>query len=196
MVLVLLCAFGLFVARQANDQNKIAQASSKSLAASAMRSRLEMLGRVTRDSAVWDEAYNNLSLDFNARWADGVFGVSVWNDLAAKLQGAFLVDGYDRTRFAVWNGKQSNTPVSAHLGMSIRTMIDQARPARSVITKILIVDGQPEMVAAVAVRPTTTALDRPSVPRGVMIWVSPISGRPLAGHRRLPRSAAASGGCR
>jgi diguanylate cyclase (GGDEF)-like protein len=174
MVLVLLGACGLFVGRQASEQNQIALASSRSLAASAVRSHLEMLGRVTRDSAVWDEAYRNLSLDFNASWADGAFGVSVWNDLAAKLQGAFLVDGYDRTRFGVWNGRQSNKPIHAHLGTSVRAMIDEARPAHSVVTKILIVDGQPKMVAAIAVRPTTAALDRPSQPRGVMIWVSPM----------------------
>jgi diguanylate cyclase (GGDEF)-like protein len=174
MVLVLLLAFGLFVARQARDQNQMAASTAESLAASAVRSHLEVLGRVTRDSAVWDEAYTKLTLDFDETWADGTFGVSVWHDLAAKLQGAFLVDGYDRTRYGVWDGQRSIHPASAYLGLGVRTLIDKARKAPGVVSGIVIVDGLPKFIAASAVRPTTASLDRPSQPRGVMIWVSPM----------------------
>ena len=174
MVMVLLSAFGLFVVRQAGDQNDVALASSQSLAAGAMHGQLEQLGRVIQDNAVWDDAYRHLSLNFDAKWADGIFGTSVWNDLATKLQGAFVVDGYGRTRFGVWNGLQTTRSVNAFGGVATWSLIDQARRSHSPITGIILVDGAPKLIAGVAIRPTSKALDRPTEPHGVLIWLAPM----------------------
>jgi diguanylate cyclase (GGDEF)-like protein len=180
MALLLLSAFGLFVTRQASDQDEVALASAQTLAASAVRTHLQQLGRVTQDNAVWDEAYEQLTLHYSRDWADKTFGASVWNNLTVKLQGAFFVDGYDRTRYGVWNGALSDHPVGVHIGPIVRTLIDKARLSQSPVSRIVIVDDLPKMVAAVAVRPTTSALDRPSEPRGVVVWVAPMDQEFLA----------------
>ncbi len=172
--LLLLSAFGLFVTRQANDQNMVALASAQTLAASAVRTRLDQLARGAQDNSVWDEAYQRLTVQFSREWADKTFGASVWNNLTVKLQGAFFVDGYDRTRYGVWNGALTDHPVGAHVGPIVRTLIDQARQSQSAVSRVVIVDDLPKMVAAAAVRPTTRGLDNPSEPRGVVVWVAPM----------------------
>jgi diguanylate cyclase (GGDEF)-like protein len=174
MALLLLSAFGLFVTRQANDQNEVALASSQTLAASAVRTHLDQLGRVAQDNAVWDEAYQRLTVRYSRDWADRTFGASVWNNLAARLQGAFFVDGLDRTRYGVWNGALTDHPANAHIGPIVRTLIDKARGSQSAVSRIVIVDDLPKMIAAAAVRPTTEALDKPSEPRGVLVLVAPM----------------------
>lgn len=174
MVLVLLSAFGLFVVRQAGDQNDVALASSQSLAEAAVHSQLQQLGRTLQDDAIWDDAYRKLTLDFDESWADGIFGTSVWNDLATKLQGAFVVDGYGRTRYGIWNGLRTTRSVNAFGGVAIWSLIEQARRAHSPITGVIIVDGAPKLIAGVAIRPTTLSLDRPREPHGVLIWLAPM----------------------
>src|SRR5262249_42708971 len=156
---------------QASDQNQVALASAQTLAASAVRTHLEQLGRVTQDNAVWDDAYEQLTRNYSPAWADKTFGASVWNNLTVKLQGAFFVDGNDRTRYGVWNGASTDHPASVYLGRIIRTLADSARGSPSAMSRIVIVNGFPKLVAVAAVRPTTRALDNPSQRRGVLIWV-------------------------
>jgi diguanylate cyclase (GGDEF)-like protein len=174
MVLVLLSAFGLFVVRQAGDQNEAALASSQALANGAMRAHLQQLRRVTRDNAVWDDAYRHMGTRVDSTWADSIFGPPVWNDLAVKLQGAFVVDGHGITRYGVWEGKRTDRSVIAFGGVAIWSLIDQARRAHGGVSGVVTVAGEPKLISAVAVRPTTVALERPELIRNVLIWLSPM----------------------
>jgi diguanylate cyclase (GGDEF)-like protein len=174
MVLLLLAAFGLFVTRQASDQNEVALASAQTMAASAVRTHLDQMGRAVRDNAVWDEAYTQLTIHFSRDWADRTFGASVWNDLFVRLQGAFFVDGYDRTRYGVWNGALTEHPASAHIGPIVRTLIDQARQSDAPVSRIVIVDDLPKLISAAAVRPISQTLEDPSQPHGVLLLVAPM----------------------
>jgi len=180
MVVLLLAAFGLFVTRQASDQNAVALASAQRLASSAVRTHLDQVARYARDNAVWDEAYARLTLNFSRDWADRTFGASVWNDLAVKLQGAFFIDGYDRTRYGVWNGALTDHPATTHVGPIVRTLIDRARVSDVPVARVVIVDDLPTLVSAAAVRPTSRILDRPSEPRGVLVLVAPMDQALLA----------------
>ncbi len=68
LVLVVAMLFFALIANFAQRQDRAFAEDSSHLVESVIRSRAEALARLTLDYAMWDEAYENITLDYNETW--------------------------------------------------------------------------------------------------------------------------------
>jgi hypothetical protein len=68
LVLVVAMLFFALIANFAQRQDRAFAEDSSHLVGSVIRSRAEALARLTLDYAMWNEAYENITLDYNEAW--------------------------------------------------------------------------------------------------------------------------------
>src|SRR3954453_10525908 len=85
-------------------QDAIALDASTRLARTALAVQERQIGRNLKDYAVWEEAYKNLHVLLNLKWAatDGNVGLNIYSSLGYEM--GFVVTSTGRTAYAVIEG--------------------------------------------------------------------------------------------
>jgi diguanylate cyclase (GGDEF)-like protein len=137
------------------------------------RSRLKSIITTTRDNAFWGDAYQHLHISSDSDWAfvRGNLGASLYEDF--QLEGIFVVNGNDRTGYAVITGELVERQIQTWLGTYPEQLIERARNGAAdeeVFTQVQPLGDHPVLLSAAALTPS----DSPDVettdgPQSVLI---------------------------
>ena len=153
-VAILLLAVLLSVAsllRIAQQLDAQALQQSRFFAEKALKAREQKLHLSVIDYAFWGEAYANLVGTVNLDWAYNRrnLGDSLYHEFG--YEGVLVVDQNGQTGYALINGQLADIDAQQWLGGGLQQLLAQTRQASLANTGsvgLLLVDGQPAMVAA------------------------------------------------
>lgn len=143
----------------------------------ALHQRLDASRQFISSYAVWDAAYQHLTLSVDKHWAyeEKNVGESLYS--ASGYEGIFVVDE-QRTRYALFKGQPSDSPVGAYLDMPLTPIIDEARAlasTRQQVSHYVLFNGWPATLTAAAIRPDTPRLDIDPHTTAVMLFVDQLT---------------------
>ncbi|VVN36583.1 hypothetical protein PS645_05132 [Pseudomonas fluorescens] len=168
----------------AHDLDRTEEVESAFYTNKAMQSLEKSLRITVKDYAFWGDAYKHLHTQVDTDWAyvRQNVGPTLFSDFG--FQGLFVVNDVDRTVYSVINGELENVEISAWLGQSVSTILDEARAGaeeETPVTRFISVNGVPALIAAAALTtgtdPTVEADERTS---SVLIFVDMLDGVKLA----------------
>ena len=124
-------------------------------ASQALEQRLVASRQFLSSYAVWDAAYAHLVGKVDWQWAydEKNVGESLYS--ASGYEGVFVVED-ERTTYALFKGKPTDSPASAHIDSPLAAIIDAARraaPAREQVTHFVRFNGWPAVLSAAAAPP-------------------------------------------
>ncbi|MBI6898768.1 EAL domain-containing protein [Pseudomonas putida] len=181
-----------------------AQEQSTFQATQALEQRLVASRQFLSSYAVWDVAYEHLVGKVDWQWAydEKNVGESLYS--ASGYEGVFVVED-GRTTYALFKGKPTDSPASAHIDSPLAAIIDAARkaaPAREQVTHFVRFNGWPAVLSAAAVRPDKEVTEADVRQAAVMVFVDQLTeaklavlgkGAGLTGMRLEKNSAAQAG---
>ena len=159
-----------------------AQARSQFHATQALEQRLLASRQFLSSYAVWDAAYQHLSGTADWQWAFDQKNVGESLYSASGYEGVFVVDD-QRTTYALFKGKPTESPAGAFIDTPLAPIIAAARraaPAREQITQFVRLNGWPAVLSAAAVRPDDDVLDIDVTTAPVMLFVDQLTADKLA----------------
>jgi signal transduction histidine kinase len=170
----------------AQGQDRIAAEKSIALVQAMIATEERDLAGATESLASSAEAYRNLALQPDAGWAAAALGEPLRQTYG--VTGAFVVDGGDKTVFAVIDGRPAAADLLARSAGDLGRLIATARttpagePAPA--SGLAMLDGQPQLVAARAImaRPAAGSPAAPG-PASVLVLtrrLDPIALRRMA----------------
>ncbi|WP_062228749.1 diguanylate cyclase domain-containing protein [Aureimonas frigidaquae] len=148
IVAVIVMTFGL-----AQRQTQDAIAAQRSLARGMVNVRLNDLSDVAEDYSYWDDAFNNLSRRFDPIWAQANIGQLL--NQTHDIDYAFVIDPDGRFIYSVSVAEGSEGPVDVTFVGGFDAMMQARRRSgpNATQTGLLLVDGQPALVAMSPLRP-------------------------------------------
>ena len=169
-----------FVLITSARQDAIALDASTRLAQAALNVKEREIGRNLRDYAIWEDAYKNLHLQLDTKWAatDGNVGSNILDSLGYEM--GFVVTSRDRTVYAVLDGRPQEADAFALIRVGLKALVQQARqasPADKPAIGLLRSGADIVVVAVTAILPPPGSADPPPPgERSVLIF-----GKRLAG---------------
>ncbi len=134
----------------ANAQNIHEDGHGRLLLRKAMEHREESMRSRVADYADWGEAYKNLHVNLNTRWAwdEQNMGSSLYQSF--NYEGIFVVADDGTTRYSVINGERSQKTLSAWLGTDPLPAFKHllASSEVSAVSQALMVNGQLTLLSA------------------------------------------------
>jgi diguanylate cyclase (GGDEF)-like protein len=171
----------LFVASQLN-QHELRH--SQHMVEQVWDSHQKNLIRTVRDNAFWGDAYQHLHITTDSDWAfvRGNLGASLFNDF--HFEGLFVVNGDNRTTYAVIGGELAERQIETWLGAFPRKLIENARDGaedEQAFTQVQPMGEYPVFLAAAALTPS----DSPDVettdgPQSVLVLAYRLTPNKLA----------------
>ncbi|CAM4065933.1 putative signaling protein [Pseudomonas reidholzensis] len=151
-------------------------------ATQALQQRVLASRQFLSSYAVWDAAFQHLAGEVDWHWAyeEKNVGESLYS--ASGYEGVFVVDD-QRTAYALFKGKPTESPASAYLDTPLAPIIAQARqvaPAREQITQFVLLNGWPAVLSAAAIRPDKDVLESEVAAAPVMLFVDQLTEAKLA----------------
>ena len=170
-VLLLVVLMVLVIAQR---QNRDATDHDRQRLRQAWDARQETMLTDVRDYAFWSEAWRNLHLTLNKRWAwdEENIGPDLYNEY--HYEGVFVVDNAGRTRYAVINGKLADLPLEAWLGAHSASLLRDARGLQNAaLARNVVIERQPAIVVAAPISRGKAAglSERPGAP-SVLVFVN------------------------
>lgn len=149
----------LYVAWQLNKQEA---EHSQRLIEQIWHAREQSITTTLKDNAFWGDAYLHLHVTPDADWAfvRGNLGASLFTDF--QFEGVFVVNGDNRTTYAVIAGELAERPIETWLGAFPKRLIEDARsggPYAAVATQMQPLGEHPVLLSAAAL----TTGDNPDV---------------------------------
>lgn len=148
---IIIAAVGIiYIASQLNER---AISQSRFLVEKAWEMRQSAIKSRIKDNAFWGDAYEHLHVKVDPEWAyvSQNLGPSLYNDF--NYEGVFVVDGQNKTRYSVINGRLTQTTLPDWLSEDITPLIDTARTQAAtefIATETIEVAGRPAIIAAAA----------------------------------------------
>jgi diguanylate cyclase (GGDEF)-like protein/PAS domain S-box-containing protein len=171
--MIVVVAFLVFTAKQ---QDAIALDASTRLARTALAVKQHEIGRNLKDYAGWQDAYQNLHVKLNTKWAaaDGNVGANVYHSLGYEM--AFVVAPGERTLYAVLEGQPQSADAFELISGGLERLIEQARQTPGLepepIEGLLRAGPDVVIVAAAALMPPVGSAEPPQADsRSVLIFV-------------------------
>jgi len=170
-VLLLVVLMVLVIAQR---QNRDATEHDRQRLRQAWDARQETMLTEVRDYAFWREAWRNLHLTLNKRWAwdEENLGPDLYSEY--HYEGVFVVDSAGRTRYAVINGKLADMPLGAWVGaQSAELLRDVRRLKNTALARNAVIAHQPAIIVAAPISRGKAAslLEQPDAP-SVLIFVN------------------------
>ncbi|ALV93249.1 MULTISPECIES: EAL domain-containing protein [Pantoea] len=158
----------------AHRQNSDSMQQDVNLMRRAWQQQQEQMIIDVRDYANWGEGWKNLHLTVNKVWAwdEENFGPSLYKEY--HYDGVFVIDGNGKTRYAIVDGKLSDTSLESWLGGQTPLLLAAARKQpEEGITRNVIINEQPALVVAAPITPGKVP-NLPTIPgpSSVMIFVN------------------------
>jgi diguanylate cyclase (GGDEF)-like protein len=180
VAIVLVLSSGL-VWRAARVQNERAAEQTRHFANILLTNRLKFMSQTVVDYGDWGDAYRNLHLKLDLRWAwdQNNMGHTLKDDLGIEALAVF--DGADREVYSLADGMRSDHPTFAFERDRVNEVVHAARAARSksgeAVQAIISLDGSPMFVAAAAIGPGGDETVQPDdLTTSVLVfgdWLSP-----------------------
>lgn len=151
-------------------------------ASQALEQRLVASRQFLSSYAVWDAAYEHLvgKVDWQWAYAEKNVGESLYS--ASGYEGVFVVED-GRTTYALFKGKPTDSPASAHIDSPLAAIIDAARkaaPAREQVTHFVRFNGWPAVLSAAAVRQDKEVTEADVRQAPVMVFVDQLTEAKLS----------------
>jgi signal transduction histidine kinase len=149
----------------AESQDRIAAEKSVALVQAMIATEERDLARAAESLSSSADAERNLALQPDAGWAAATLGEPLRQTFG--VTGAFVVDGGDKTVFAVIDGRLASADLLARSKGDLGRLIAIARTAPTgdlaPASGLAMIDGQPQLVAAraIATRPAAGGPDAP-----------------------------------
>lgn len=179
VVLLLVVLMVLVIAQR---QNRDATDQDRQRLLQAWEARQETMLTDVRDYAFWGEAWRNLHLTLNTRWAwdEENLGPDLYNEY--HYEGVFVVDSAGRTRYAVINGKLTDLPLEAWLGAQSASLLRDARRLQhAALAQNAVIARQPALVVAAPISMGKAArLAEPPGAPSVLVFVNLFTPAKLA----------------
>lgn len=107
------------------QQDRMAIAAGRKLAAGALAARAADIARQANDYAYWDEAFEKLHERFDGDWADANLGA--WLNDSFGIDLSFVVTPDGRTRYAMVDGERSEITLTDRLGEEVAELLAASR---------------------------------------------------------------------
>ncbi|MDH1145918.1 EAL domain-containing protein [Pseudomonas mosselii] len=151
-------------------------------ATQALEQRLVASRQFLSSYAVWDAAYEHLVGKVDWQWAydEKNVGESLYS--ASGYEGVFVIED-DRTTYALFKGKPTDSPASAHIDSPLAPITDAARkaaPAREQVAHFVRFNGWPAVLSAAAVRPDKEVTEADVRQAPVMVFIDQLTEAKLA----------------
>ena len=158
----------LYIASRGQDNSAIA--ASVHLTKSVLRSSERDLGRLAKDYAWWDEAVENLLVNFDLKWAGDNVGRYLADNQAVAVTA--VLTGTDRSIYAAVGGKDVADIDVVRFDRGLAELLAKARASAGKTapvpaTGILFLDGAVHVVAASVITPYE--MDESPDPRAVLV---------------------------
>ena len=159
------------------NQNEVAYQQSVTFVSDTVRRELQQIGLAVQDYSWWSDAYQNIAVNFNEKWAETNYGRYL-HELHAINYG-LVVDADGRTLYAQIDGERVHKDASEMFSEGIDTLISTARktPPTGVpkaATGVLSVGSDITLVGASVVIPEEDSI-RPSEPSTVFVIAKKLS---------------------
>ncbi|WP_095154963.1 EAL domain-containing protein [Pseudomonas sp. Irchel 3E13] len=143
----------------------------------ALHQRLDASRQFLSSYAVWDAAYQHFKSDPDTRWAyiEKNIGESLYT--ASGYEGVFVIDE-QRTKYALFKGQLSNSPISAYLDTPLEAVITEARglaASRRQLSRYVLFNGWPAVLSAAAIRPDDEVLSIDPQTAPVLLFVDQLT---------------------
>ncbi len=176
ILIAALCSFGIVQARGQDEAQTAATtgAIEQALGAKAVAFRSWLKGY-----AVWDDLYRHAALGTDLDWLEANLGSGVWETFTVPMSGVFIVDRAQRQRYAYWS---KGLPPALRDFRGIDLAREIARADRSDLPLVSRVElgGEPYFFGVARIRPTTAALEQPTVDGRYLVLLQPIAGGVIA----------------
>ncbi|WP_263263143.1 EAL domain-containing protein [Pseudomonas sp. RIT-PI-S] len=145
----------------AHQENRHQAEHSESDARRALNANLDLLSRAIKDYAFWNDAYDRVGaprIDMAWAYESDNIGPSLYTNYS--LEGVFVVGPDQATRYAIIGGHLSQDQAQAFIGTDLGPLLaDAHRQAANEGTSygFYTVNGQPAIVYAAVIKPTTHA---------------------------------------
>ena len=158
----------------AHRQNNEAIQQDVNLMRQAWQQQQEQMIIDVRDYANWGEGWKNLHLTVNKVWAwdEENFGPGLYQEY--HYDGVFIIDGAGNTRYAVVDGKLSETTLESWIGGQSQLLLAAARnQAATGVSRNVMIGDNPALLAAAPITPGKVP-DLPTIvgPPSVMVFIS------------------------
>ena len=168
-----------FVLITSERQDAIALDASTRLAKTALAVKEREIGGNMKDYAGWDDAYKNLHLQLDLKWAstDGNIGANIYDSLGYEL--VFVVSADGRTVYSVLDGNPQDADAFALIPNGLITLVRQARQADDDKPAVGLLRSGADiaLVAAAAILPPPgSAEPPPPAARSVLIFGKRLGG--------------------
>ncbi|GHD48112.1 hypothetical protein GCM10017083_18820 [Thalassobaculum fulvum] len=137
----------------ANSQNRLAIRSDQYLASSALRVETEQLGGVVRDYSFWNDAVENLAVEFDRGWAED--NVGAWANESLGMDATLVLDADLEPIFGSVDGAIQEADMAARFSPELARIVADARRTvgepgivPGVATSFLEFDGAPAIAGA------------------------------------------------
>ncbi|MDR0210128.1 MAG: EAL domain-containing protein [Pseudomonas putida] len=151
-------------------------------ATQALEQRLQASRQFLSSYAVWDAAYQHLTGKVDWQWAYEEKNVGDSLYTASGYEGVFVVED-QRTTYALFKGKPTDSPASTFIDVPLARLITEAReaaPAREQVTHFVLLNGSPAVLSAAAVRPDKDVVPGEVADAPVMLFVDELTAPKLA----------------
>ena len=176
MIIVAIVLVLGFVVVSADGQNRIEVESSTKLADTALAVHKRHLARNLRDYAVWEDAYRNLHVELDFRWAstDGNVGANIFEGLGYEM--AFVIAPRGETVYAVVKGVPQVTDAFAFLPTGLKELVATASRQETPAVGLLRSNNEILLVAATAILPSSVTGDTvPANKRSTLIFAKALN---------------------
>ena len=176
MIIVAIVLVLGFVVVSANGQNRIEVESSTKLADTALAVHKRHLARNLRDYAVWEDAYRNLHVELDFKWAstDGNVGANIFEGLGYEM--AFVIAPSGESVYAVIEGVPQVTDAFAFLPTGLKELVATASQEETPAVGLLRSGNEILLVAATAILPSSVTGDAvPANKRSTLIFAKALN---------------------
>ena len=147
---------------------------NKHLARTAGEAWLTNITFTLLDFAFWDEAYEHTHGKVDTAWTTQQVGMGRSLLSQYGLNGVFIVDARQVTRYAFVAGEFDDRQASDWIKGDLSALLAQARAKagqRAAVTGYFLVDGRPAVVAAAAIQPLSYTLTPPTSELAYLVFV-------------------------
>lgn len=167
----------------ADKQNIHEDSHLKLLMRKAVENRQEIMHAHTMDNADWGEAWRNMHLTVNIKWAwdDQNLGESLYQRF--HYEGIFVISPQGQTRYSVLGGQLKLQNVATWLGNDPLPLLNQRLNASggNAISMLVVSQGQVTLLSAAWITPDGAATeDNDSGPHSILIFADRLTPKKLS----------------